>query len=237
LWYKIPDAVVLQVCWNAVTSTTIDKQSTLQRFGTSADGDGATFVEIRAIHAKDISPLSMVKSENELVLSPNTMFKVVACYTSEHLKNLRGVQRVYAAETYFSTQTATGLLNIPEKVDMIVLQEIDHSDCDQVLPDAQLPYIRRHKAISAAGSVSTPAIISEPLQVDSTQTAILSSVHDSVNSSETDSAVSISELAPGVPDSVDLQEGTAPENVELIFSAHSVEVADSIVDVSAQVCL
>jgi hypothetical protein len=61
----------------------------------------ATFVEIRAIHAKDISPLSVVKSENELALSPNTMFKVVACYTSEHLNNLRGAHCVvlYAAET------------------------------------------------------------------------------------------------------------------------------------------
>ncbi len=66
----------------------------MQRFGTSSDGDGATFVEIRAIHAKDISSLSMFKSENELVLSPNTMFKVVACYTSEHLNNLRGARRV-----------------------------------------------------------------------------------------------------------------------------------------------
>ncbi len=77
-----------------MTSTTTDKQSTLQRFGTSADGDGATFVEIRAIHAKDISPLSMVRSENELALSPNTMFKVVACYSSEHLSNLQGARRV-----------------------------------------------------------------------------------------------------------------------------------------------
>jgi len=89
----MPDVFVLQVCWNAVTSTTTDKQSTLERFGTSSDGDGATFVEIRAIHAKDIGPLSMVKSENELALSPNTMFKVVACYTSDHLHNLRGAQR------------------------------------------------------------------------------------------------------------------------------------------------
>ena len=89
----------MQVCWNAVTSTTTDKSSTLERFGTSADGDGATFVEIRAIHAKDVSPLSMVKSENELALSPNTMFKVVACYTSEHLNDLRGAQRVVCGGT------------------------------------------------------------------------------------------------------------------------------------------
>ena len=84
-----------------MTSTTTDKKSTLERFGTSADGDGATFVEIRAIHAKDISMLSMFKSENELVLSPNSIFKVVACYTSEHLKDLRGVQRVLACGNVF----------------------------------------------------------------------------------------------------------------------------------------
>ena len=83
----------MQVCWNAVTSTTTDKKSTLQRFGTSADGDGATVVEIRAIHAKNISPFTMIPSENELVLSPNTMLKVVACYTSERLKDLRGTWR------------------------------------------------------------------------------------------------------------------------------------------------
>ena len=88
----MPDVFVLQVCWNAVTSTTTDKDLTLRSF--SRHDDSATFVEIRAIHAKDISPLSMLPSENELVFSPNTMFKVVACYTSEHLENLRGAQRV-----------------------------------------------------------------------------------------------------------------------------------------------
>jgi hypothetical protein len=84
----------LQVCWNAVTSATTDKKNVLLRFGTYADSDWVTFVEIRAIHAKDISPLSMLPSENELVFSPNTMFKVVACYTSEHLENLRGAECV-----------------------------------------------------------------------------------------------------------------------------------------------
>ncbi len=121
---------VLQVCWHAVTSATTDKQSTLQRFGTSSDGDGATFVEIRAIHAKDISPLSMFKSENELVLSPNTMLKVVACYTPKYIKNLRGMQHVACIGNVFETQSATGLLEVPENVEMVVLQEIDHSDFD-----------------------------------------------------------------------------------------------------------
>jgi hypothetical protein len=122
---------------------------------------------------------------------------------------------------------------------MIILQEIDHLDSDQVSSDAQLPYIRRHKTITAAGSVPTAAIISEPLQVDLAQTAPPSSVHDSVDSSETDSAVSMSELAPSVSDFVDPQtkEGTAPEDVELTLMAHVVEVAHSSGDTSAQVCL
>jgi hypothetical protein len=78
-----------QVCWNAVTSTTTDKDHTLRSFGSAVD-DGATFVEIRAIFAKDIGPLSMVPSENELVLSPNSMHKVVASFGSEDLKDLQG---------------------------------------------------------------------------------------------------------------------------------------------------
>ena len=36
----------------------------------------------------------MVPTENELALSPNTMFRVVACYTCEHLKDLQGVHFV-----------------------------------------------------------------------------------------------------------------------------------------------
>jgi hypothetical protein len=47
-------------------------------------------VEIRALFAKDIGPLSMVPAENELVLSPNSMHKVVASFGSEHLKDLQG---------------------------------------------------------------------------------------------------------------------------------------------------
>ncbi len=58
-------------------------------FGTSAK-DGATFVEIRALFAKDIGPLSMVPSENELVLSPNSIHKVVASFGSDQLKDLQG---------------------------------------------------------------------------------------------------------------------------------------------------
>jgi hypothetical protein len=84
---------VVQVCWNAVTSTTTDKDKTLRSFGTAAD-DGATFVEIRANFAKDISALSMVPSENELVLSPNSLHKVVASFGSEQIKELQGEKAI-----------------------------------------------------------------------------------------------------------------------------------------------
>ena len=77
------------MCWNAVTSTTTDKEHTLRSFGTAA-GDGATFVEIRASFAKDIGALSMVPSENELVLSPNSLHTVVASFGSHQLEDLQG---------------------------------------------------------------------------------------------------------------------------------------------------
>ncbi len=84
-----PAVTFFQVCWNSVTSTTTDKERTLRSFGTAA-GDGATFVEIRAMFAKDIGPLSMVPTEKELVLSPNSLFKVVASFGSDQLQDLQG---------------------------------------------------------------------------------------------------------------------------------------------------
>jgi hypothetical protein len=85
------------VCWNAVTSTTTDKEHTLRSFGTAA-GDGATFVEIRATSAKDIGALSMVPSENELVLAPNSLHRVVASFGSDQLKDLQGKQAQFLFE-------------------------------------------------------------------------------------------------------------------------------------------
>ena len=61
----------------------------MRSFGTAA-GDGATFVEIRASFAKDIGALSMVPSENELVLSPNSLHTVVASFGSNQLEDLQG---------------------------------------------------------------------------------------------------------------------------------------------------
>ena len=193
-----------------MTSTTTDKKETLKKFGTSADSDGSTFVEIRAINAKNITPLSMVKSENELALSPNTMFKVVASYTSEHLKDLRGLHlffhcNLFSCKNFFLTTFFAGLLNIPDKVDMIVLQEIDRSDPAQAPSDITSPYRRRHKpTIDAANTaITTPQDVqmTQPPPQDLGQA--ISQQHVAVDFSETDSAASDSE-------SVDLQHQHAP---------------------------
>ena len=98
---------------------------------------------------------------------------------------------------------------------MIVLQEIDHSDSDRVLLCDQSPYIRHQKTFAAAGPVPAAAIISQPSHVHLAQAASRLSAHDSVDSSETDSAVSMSELAPIGSDFTDLQERTAADDIEM----------------------
>jgi hypothetical protein len=113
---------------------------------------------------------------------------------------------------------------------MIVLQEIDCSDSDKVLSDDQSADNRHVKSIAASGPVPTAsAIMSQPSHAALAQTASPTSANVSVDSSETDSAVSMSELAPIGSDSVDLQERTAPDEVVLNLIAHSGHA-------SAQVC-
>ncbi len=114
---------------------------------------------------------------------------------------------------------------------MIVLQEIVKSDSDQVLPDDQSSFIRHQKSITASGPVpAASAIMSQPLHVALAQTAPPTSANVSVDSSETDSVVSMSELAPSGSDFVDQQERTAPDEVVLNSMAFNGNA-------SAQVCL
>jgi hypothetical protein len=114
---------------------------------------------------------------------------------------------------------------------MIVLQEIDNSDSDQVVCHDLSPNIRRQKSIAASGPVpAASTIMSQPSREHLAQTAPPTSANVSVDSSETDSVVSMSELAPSGSDSVDLQERTAPDEVVLNLMAHSGHA-------SAQVCL
>jgi hypothetical protein len=113
---------------------------------------------------------------------------------------------------------------------MIVLQEIDNADSDQLLPDHQSANIRHLKTTAASAPVPTAAIISQHSHAALGHTAPPPSAHESVESCETDSAVSMSELAPSGSDFVDLQELSAPDDVLLNLMAH-------IGDSSAQVCL
>jgi hypothetical protein len=112
---------------------------------------------------------------------------------------------------------------------MIVLQEIDCSDSDPVSPENQPSYTRHVKTNDAAAPLPAAAIMSQPSHVALAQTASPMSANVSVDSSETDSVVSMSELAPSGSDFVDLQERTALNEVVLNVIAHSGHA-------SAQVC-
>ena len=84
-------------------------EQALRILGTSADSDGGTLVKTHAINAKDIKPLSMVKLENVLLLSPNTMFKVGASLRFEHLKDLAGFHlffhcNMFSCKNFFLTK-------------------------------------------------------------------------------------------------------------------------------------
>jgi hypothetical protein len=110
-------------------------------FGEDVDGMGGTCIQINAKNLKDISKLSKFPNENELVLRPNSVFRVVEKYTSEQLKNLTGVDCIASLDVsvsaFLNSSHATGIFsNIPANTDVIVLQEID-SDSDQELVSQQ----------------------------------------------------------------------------------------------------
>jgi uncharacterized protein len=108
-------------------------------------------------------------------------------------------------QDFLLTTFFAGLLNIPDKVDMIVLQEIDRSDPAQVSSYITSPYKRRLKpTIDAANTaiiIPQDAQMTQPPPQDFVQA--ISQQHVAVDFSETDSAVSDLE-------SVDLQHQHAP---------------------------
>jgi serine/threonine protein kinase len=102
--HYIPGA---HVCWNSLSSTTTDREGTMRSFGNAASGSIAgTFVEIRALNAKNINVLSLVPSEKELVLLPNSVFRVIS------------------AVSFTRVQQLQGLAALPSGVDLIVLQQL-----------------------------------------------------------------------------------------------------------------
>ena len=91
-----------QICWHYTSSSSADRRVAYENF---ARGSG-TLMEIIGIHnAKDIQALSMIPSEGELLIPPNTEFKVslsISCHQAR-LLNAR-----YAT--------------IPDNVDLVILE-------------------------------------------------------------------------------------------------------------------
>jgi hypothetical protein len=75
---------VAQVTWIAFNSTTTDRKQTLQQFGS-----GGTFFKLLIRNGIDISPLSLFAGENELLLLPNSVFKVRTALSSSEVNCLR----------------------------------------------------------------------------------------------------------------------------------------------------
>jgi len=100
---------------------------------------------------------------------------------------------------------SAGLLNIPDKVDMIVLQEIDRSDTVQAPSDVASSYKRRHHptvdATNTASTTPQDVRMTQPPPKDLGQATSQQDVE--VDLSETSSVASDSE-------SVDVQHQHAP---------------------------
>eukprot|EP00961_Rhodomonas_salina_P295518 3935532-Rhodomonas_salina.1 len=92
------------VVWISFTSTTLDRDGTMKSFG-----EGGTFVHIEAIDARDISELSLLPQEKELLLMPNARFRV---------------QNVLNAEDAAKFTQAFGG-QLPADVDMILLKQVE----------------------------------------------------------------------------------------------------------------
>lgn len=92
-----------EVVWVSFTSTTRDKMVTLGSFG-----GGGTFVSIKTFDGRDISSISMLPQEEEVLLMPNSRFIVDAVLSSEEAA---------AVNTSFE-------VTLPRDVDLIVLRQV-----------------------------------------------------------------------------------------------------------------
>jgi hypothetical protein len=94
VWYRSP------------TSTTSDKFKTMACFGTGAAGGIGTFIELRVQNAKIIETFSAVPEERELLILPNTCFKVIESFAASQIDQLRG------------------FASLPPNVDLVILEEV-----------------------------------------------------------------------------------------------------------------
>ena len=93
------------VCWYYTSSSTLDLQTAYKDFARRA----GTLMEITGMrNAKDIRLLSMIPSERELLIPPNTEFKVKFALSCDEVKALT------ASFARFAT--------IPDNVDLVSLE-------------------------------------------------------------------------------------------------------------------
>ena len=72
----------VQVAWISFNSTTTDSSQTLRQFGS-----GGTFFKLLIRNGRDISPLSLFAEESELLLLPNSVFKVLTVLSSREVNS------------------------------------------------------------------------------------------------------------------------------------------------------
>jgi hypothetical protein len=68
------------MCWTSFTSTSTIKGNTLKCFGA-----GGTLMKLDVIDGRDISGLSLFQDEMEVLLPPNSTFKVTVALSSEQV--------------------------------------------------------------------------------------------------------------------------------------------------------
>ena len=78
-----PGLAFSQVCWIAITSTTLDSTTILKNFGS-----GGTYFKLHIQDGRDISSLSLLCHEREVIAMPNSTFQVTLSLSSEGAKEL-----------------------------------------------------------------------------------------------------------------------------------------------------
>jgi len=83
---------IAQVTWIDFKSTTTDSEQTLRQFGS-----GGTFFKLAIRFGRDISPLSLFPDENELLLLPNSVFKVKTALSSGEVSEASLPAHIFSA--------------------------------------------------------------------------------------------------------------------------------------------
>lgn len=93
------------------TSTTTDKDTTMQKFGEGANYGVGTFMELRVVNAKDIETFSAVPRERERLIPQNTCFRVLQALSAADVALLGSFGK------------------LPPNVDLVVVEEVHALKC------------------------------------------------------------------------------------------------------------